>query len=77
MKFDRIDKLCARRAQNGIKEYGCLDLATDPRDFSREAQEELLDAINYVKWAMARGDMSIVEGAVILHFIKGIYRLLI
>jgi hypothetical protein len=76
-KFDRIDRLCARRAQDGRRVYGCMDLDKDPRDFSVEAQEEVLDAINYIRWAMARGDRSLVDGAIIVHFLKGIYRMMI
>ena len=76
-RFDRIDLLCARRAQDGLKSYGCLDLKNDRRDFLVETQEEILDGINYTKWAMARGEISIVEGATIVHFLKGIYRMLI
>jgi len=55
--FDEIDRLCARRAQGGLKEHGLLDLANDPRNFIQELKEELLDSINYTRWAQARGEL--------------------
>jgi hypothetical protein len=76
-RFDRIDRLCARRMQDAISHYGTLDLSSDRRDFIEEAEEEILDAINYIKIAMARGEIPLVGGAVIIHFLKGVYRMLI
>lgn len=35
------------RHEVGRLEYGELDLSTDKRDFIREAEQELLDCINY------------------------------
>jgi hypothetical protein len=37
----------ARRLKMGRRVYGKLDLATDRRDFQREAAEELIDAAVY------------------------------
>lgn len=37
----------ARRLQIGRERYGDLRLATDQRDWGREAEEELLDALIY------------------------------
>ncbi len=36
------------KMQRGSAKYGEYDPATDTRDFYQEAQEELLDAINYL-----------------------------
>ena len=35
-------------------QYGPLDLGTDKRDFLREAEEELLDAINYLAFQVIK-----------------------
>jgi len=32
-------------------------LANDPRNFIQELKEELLDSINYTRWAQARGEL--------------------
>ena len=53
--FDEIDRLCARRAQDALNKYGILRLLDDPRDFVDELREELLDAINYTRWAEVKG----------------------
>jgi len=55
--MDRFDLLAARRLMNGLKTYGCLDLETDPRDFVTEAEEELLDCVNYLRFAQGRGEL--------------------
>ena len=55
--FDEIDRVCARRMQDGTRKYGCLNLRNDPRNFPQEAIEELQDAINYIRWAWARGQI--------------------
>lgn len=72
-RFDRIDLFCARRMQEGTPKYGCLDLANDTRDYFEEAKEEIADAINYIKWAVARGDMPKWKGQAIINNLKGIF----
>ena len=57
MEFDEIDRLCARRCQDALEKYGILDLLNDPRDFVRELRDELLDAINYTRWAEVKGQI--------------------
>ena len=71
--FDLIDRLCARRCQDiGLKTHGLLDLNTDPRDFKAELCDELLDAINYTNWAMARGEILQDVGQGIVWCLKNI-----
>lgn len=36
-----------KRYEAGRRKYGSLDPATDKRDFLHEAEQELLDCINY------------------------------
>jgi len=71
-RFDEIDRLCARRAQEGLKEHGILDLPNDPRDFRKELRDELLDGINYARWADIKGQIpeDIANG--IVWMLKGI-----
>ena len=57
MAFDEIDRLCARRAQDALKKYGILNLLDDPRDFRAELKDELLDGINYARWANVKGQI--------------------
>lgn len=42
------------RYDNGRRKYGPLSLDTDGRDFLRETEEELLDAINYLAFEIIR-----------------------
>ena len=58
VQFDEIDRLCARRAQEALSKYGILRLLDDPRDFVDELREELLDAINYTRWAEVKGRIA-------------------
>jgi hypothetical protein len=44
----------ARGLVDGQKVYGRLDLATDPRDFVKEALEEVRDALVYVHAQLER-----------------------
>ena len=74
-QFDRIDLLCARRTQDAIGKYGCLDLK-DHRNFIGECKEEVLDAINYIRFAMARADIGQTEGKAMVFILKGVYGLL-
>jgi hypothetical protein len=39
----------ARRLQAGQAEYGRMQVATDPRDFMDEVQEECLDTVMYIE----------------------------
>jgi hypothetical protein len=41
----------ARRLAAGRRSYGLLDIARDPRDFQREAREELEDFLVYTACA--------------------------
>ena len=50
-------EMCSRRIRQGAKTYGPLDLATDSRDFAREAREELADAAYYL--AAREGSITI------------------
>ena len=42
------------RYETGRLEHGELDLLTDKRDFSQEAERELLDCINYCVFQILR-----------------------
>lgn len=55
---DRIDALKAQRMARGEKKHGPLNLDTDPRNFIEEGIEELIDFLNYIEFAMWRGDLS-------------------
>lgn len=43
-----------KRYEAGRKEHGQLDLSTDSRDFISEAEQELLDCINYCVFQIMR-----------------------
>lgn len=47
--------LVAERLLEGRQRYGALHLDTDPRDFRREAFEELADACVYLGAELLRG----------------------
>ena len=47
-----IEHEANQRYLMGVKKHGELDLSTDPRNFITEALEELVDAYNYVNWAI-------------------------
>jgi hypothetical protein len=47
-------QLVAERLLEGRQRYGVLDPATDPRDFRREALEEMLDFSCYVSMALLK-----------------------
>jgi len=55
---DRIDALKAERMTQGEKKHGPLDLETDPRNFIKEAVEELIDFLNYLEMAMLQGKIN-------------------
>ena len=46
--------ILATRVWVGQSRYGCLDVRRDPRDFRREALEELCDAVFYLAAALLR-----------------------
>lgn len=50
----RVLLTIAKRLAMGRKQYGALDLATDPRTWTNEAYEEALDMSNYLAMAMVR-----------------------
>ena len=52
IKLIIIDAL--KKYQAGRAKYGELNLATDKRDFTKEAIEELLDCINYCCFAIVK-----------------------
>ena len=47
-KVYRVFDLALRRMRTGFAVYGEFDASTDTRNLLSEAQEELLDAINYL-----------------------------
>ncbi len=58
---DRIDGLKKKRMLLGECEHGILNLETDPRDFIKEGIEELVDFLNYVKFAMLHEKLSLCK----------------
>lgn len=44
----RVLLAIARRLAHGARQYGKLDVATDARDWTREAHEEFLDGCVYL-----------------------------
>ena len=61
--------------QDANIKYGCFDPLADTRDFVQETKDELLDAINYQRMGIESGDIPIIQGAVVIRFLKDIYRL--
>ena len=55
---DRIDQARRLRELEGNVKYGPIDPVNDSRCFLREAHEELLDSLNYLEWAMLKGEMA-------------------
>ena len=53
-----IDKMASQRILEGVRKYGVIDLVNDERCFLREATEELLDAMNYLKWSFQKGTLA-------------------
>jgi hypothetical protein len=45
--IEGVIKQALKRYETGSFEHGDLDLSTDKRDFLEEAEQELLDCINY------------------------------
>lgn len=53
----RVLLTIAKRLAMGRKQYGALDLATDPRTWTNEAYEEALDMSNYLAMALVKRAM--------------------
>jgi len=45
--IEAVIREALKRYEAGRKEHGQLDLSTDKRNFIHEAEQELLDCINY------------------------------
>ena len=56
--MDIIGQWATQRVLEGCRRYGVIDLAKDKRCFLREATEELLDAMNYLKWSYQQGRLA-------------------
>jgi len=56
---DRIDEARKLREIEGNAKYGPINPLNDSREFLKEAQEELLDTLNYLEWAMLKGEISL------------------
>ena len=55
--MDSIDQWATQRVLEGCRRYGVIDLAKDKRCFLKESTEELLDALNYLRWAYEKGTL--------------------
>jgi len=53
-QIEGVIKEALTRYEGARSVYGPLDLSTDSRDFLLEAEEELLDAINYMAFQILR-----------------------
>ena len=62
---DWIDEEKRLRMVMGEKKHGLLDLTQDPRVFIEEAIEELLDALNYLEFAMLQGRIGFCKWATV------------
>jgi hypothetical protein len=56
---DRIDEARKLREIEGNVKYGPIEPLNDTRSFLKEAQEELLDTLNYLEWAMLKGEICL------------------
>lgn len=61
----RIDDERKLREIEGESKYGPIDPVNDPRSFVQEAHEELLDSLNYLEWAMLKGEMGFCKWVLI------------
>lgn len=52
--IERVIQEALKRYDTGRLKYGNLDLARDTRDFTYEAEQELLDCINYCVFQILR-----------------------
>ena len=62
---DRIDTARKLREIKGEAKYGPINPLNDPRCFLEEAHEELLDSLNYLQWAMEKGEIGFCRWALI------------
>ena len=62
---ERIDDLKMKRMLQGERKHGALNLETDPRDFIQEALEEMIDALNYLEFAMLQGKLPFCKWVLI------------
>lgn len=53
-----IDKAMKIREAKGEAKYGLINPLNDYRCFVDEALEEILDSLNYLQWAMEKGEMG-------------------
>jgi hypothetical protein len=56
---DWIDEARKKREIEGDAKYGPINPLNDTRSFLKEAGEELLDTLNYLEWAMLKGEISL------------------
>ena len=52
--IEAVIKEALNRYESGRRKYGELDLSRDDRDFINEAEQELLDCINYCVFQILR-----------------------
>ena len=52
--IEAVIKEALNRYESGRIKYGSLDLSRDDRDFINEAEQELLDCINYCVFQILR-----------------------
>ena len=52
--IEAVIKEALNRYESGRRKYGELDLSGDNRDFLKEAEQELLDCINYCVFQILR-----------------------
>lgn len=53
-----IQQHAQERYLAGMPEFGDIDIQNDPRNFKKEALEELADCYNYIKWELKRRDIN-------------------
>ena len=67
---DWVDQERKQREIQGNVKYGLIQPLTDSRCFVSEAVEELLDGLNYLEWAMEKGEVSFCEWAEINEWVR-------
>jgi len=70
LRLNWIDECRKKREVEAIPKYGVINPLTDSRCFVEEATDELLDSLNYLQWAMEKGELSFCEWAEIDEFIR-------
>jgi len=71
-----VDQAWKRREFEAVPKYGVVNPRTDARRFIQEAVDELLDALNYLEWAMEKGEIGFCDWVLIEHHVKFSIRLL-